>query len=131
MSMNDLLLWQMMRGQGTGGQPQAGPPMSGGDMFPMMSGSGMPVHQGLLQSPLFAAHAYRDTPASAPDGMKTLGGQIMDPALASLPTMGAGQIKKQDMMDKFGSWLDQMSTQDRIMMSMQGLNTLADAFKRY
>ena len=128
--MNDLLLWQMMGNQG-GGQPQAAPPMSGGDMFPMMSGAGMPVHQGLLQSPLFAAHAYRDTPAPAPKGMKTLGGQIMDPALASLPTMGAGQVKKQDVMDKFGSWLDQMSTQDRIMMTMQGLNGLADAFKRY
>lgn len=131
MSMNDLLLWQMMGNQGAGGQPQAGPPMSGGDMFPMMSGAGMPVHQGLLQSPLFAAHAYRDTPASAPGGMKTLGGQIMDPALASLPTMGAGQIKQQNMMDKFGSWIDQIPTQDRIMMTMQGLNTLADAFKRY
>lgn len=131
MSMNDLLLWQMMGGQGGSGQPQAGPPMSGGDMFPMMSGAGIPVHQGLLQSPLFAAHAYRDTPAPAPEGMKTLGGQILDPALASLPTMGAGQINKQTGMDKFGAFLDKMPMQDRIMMTMQGLNTLADAFKRY
>ena len=114
-----------------GGLQQAGPPMSGRDMFPMMSGAGIPVHQDLLKSPLFSAHAYRDMPSPAPSGMKTLGGQIMDPALASLPTMGAGQIKKQTGMDKFGSWLDQMSTQDRINMSMQGLNILADAFKRY
>ena len=135
--MMDLLSLQMLlQGGGTGYSPQQPQQASGMPMldnaFGRMTGGGVAMHQGLGQSPIFAASAYRDTPQMAPEQaqyQKTLGGTSVHPDLMQMPILGATGIKEQNWMDKMGGFMDGMDPKMRLMFGLGGASQLMDALR--
>ena len=129
-------LYMLLQGGGTGYSPQQPQQASGMPMldnaFGRMTGGGVAMHQGLGQSPIFAASAYRDTPQMAPEQaqyQKTLGGTPVHPDLMQMPILGATGIKEQNWMDKMGGFMDGMDPKMRLMFGLGGAGQLMDALR--
>ena len=130
-------LYMLLNGMGGmnggGQQPQqaSGMPMLD-NAFGRMTGGGVAAHQDLMQSPIFAASAYRDHAPMAQGQeqfQKTLGGTPVHPDLMQMPILGATGIKEQNWMDKMGGFMDGMDPKMKLMFGLGGASQLMDALR--